>query len=277
MKKTFLCLGLALSLVLGGTAAQAASAADTDGIVFFTGNSSVLGVKAKKEIKAFIEANPNAASFAVTGYVQKAGSDRNNSKLSLARANAVKKYIAKLGNTKTVAVTAGGISPTKSKTSSARRAVLTAVAAVAAAPASYSVGVKTSSTLGNFSVASFVPMIGGPTPDIATLRALVSFDYVKPDGTASTNNTLPADLASVANIEVKPDSNVTLKLAPVVGFTVGLSIPTLPTCVQFVSGLDTAATPAAATEATDVYSSITLKVISTNCTLEPTPALRTSN
>ena len=281
MKKTFLSLGLALSLVLGGTAAQAASAADTDGIVFFTGNSSVLGVKAKKEIKAFVQANPNAASFAVTGYVQKAGSDRNNSKLSLARANAVKKYIAKLGNTKTVAVTAGGISPTRSKTTSARRAVLTAVAPVAAAPtpsasatpASYDVSLKSSTVFGagSFTSTNFSPMNGVQYPDITALRALITFDYVKPDGSASASNTLPATVSDLATFQVKPDSNVTVRIADSAPYTPLLNVSSLPACVEFVSATNLQGGNALLAEA--YFKSITVRVISTNCTIEASPGL----
>ena len=276
MKKILISIGLAISLILGGTAAHAATRADSDGVILFTGNSSALGPKAKKEIKTFLDANPNAASFAVTGYVQKSGSDRNNSRLSLARANAIKKYIAKLGNTKTVTVTAGGISPTNPKSKNARKAVLTAVAPVAATPtptasatpASYDVGIKAKT--GGY--------IG---PNSQTIQPMVSydpknyvvFDYVKPSGESSLGNTLPANYGELINFSVKADSNLTVKvLQP--GNQIGIgffSVTSFPSCVEFVSGTDS--NGGNATAQSSGFQSVTVKVISTNCQIEVTPDL----
>lgn len=270
MKKILLSIGLAISLILGGTVAQAATKAETDGVILFTANSSALGPKAKKEIKAFVDANPNAASFAVTGYVQKSGSDRNNSRLSLARANAVKKYIAKLGNTKTVAITAGGISPTNSKSTGARKAVLTAVAAAAptptasAAPASYDLKLSQQQSLIPTNVNS------AELKASAIVSSLGTFSYTDESGVEKVENLTAGIAAGTYNLKVKPNSNVKIDLDPTVAtlYNLVIEVPAWPSaCAEYVTGKNDSVPPADVASWTSnmPFTSITFKVIATSC------------
>ena len=281
MKKIFISIGLAISLILGGTAAQAATRADSDGVILFTGNSSALGPKAKKEIKTFLDANPNAASFAVTGYVQKAGSDRNNSRLSLARANAIKKYIAKLGNTKTVTVTAGGISPTNPKSKNARKAVLTAVAPAATAtatptpsasatPASYDLKISQQQSLVDLSFNQLdFKAANGAT-------SLGTYLYTDENGVEKIGNLTSGLAAGAYDIKVKPNSNVKIDIDPTfaTAYNLVLEVPTWPSsCAEFVTGKNDSVPPTDVASWTSnmPFTSITFKVIATDCDFSLAP------
>lgn len=98
------------------------------GNVQFTSNSSALGKNAKAKLKAWVKAHGsnNGITYRVVGYVQKTKNTKNDQKLSLARANAIKKYLATLG-VKVQITTEVGTAPSNIiKTRKARIATLIA-------------------------------------------------------------------------------------------------------------------------------------------------------
>ncbi|MEJ6493714.1 MAG: leucine-rich repeat protein [Actinomycetes bacterium] len=107
--------------------------ADKLGTVYFAPLSSKLSKDAKKKLGAAVIANPSAI-YKVTGYVQKsiiAKNAKNDSSLSLARAEAVETYLVSLGAGVTFTVVDAGKVPAKNgKSSKARRATLYAMTPV---------------------------------------------------------------------------------------------------------------------------------------------------
>ena len=135
MKKYLLAIGLAVSLLVGAIAVPAGALVSAkhsvsnkkDGWVQFEAGSATLSKAAKSELRLFVKANKSATSFKVTGYVQKAGSDVNNAKLSKARAKSVRKYLRSLGVTVPITVKGAKVPKKSGSKDSARRAVIKAV------------------------------------------------------------------------------------------------------------------------------------------------------
>lgn len=135
MKKLLIAFGLVASLFVGSLVDAPSAVAKakhpvsnkTDGWVQFAPGSAKLTKAAKSELRAFAKKYKKAKSFKVTGYVQKAGSDANNKKLSTARAKSVRKYLRTIGVKVPVAVKGMKVPKNWGKSASARRAVIKAV------------------------------------------------------------------------------------------------------------------------------------------------------
>ena len=97
-------------------------------VLTFAPLSSKLTDKAKLQIKNAIETNPSPSGvYKITGYVQGIGGNKNNSQLSLARANAVYDYLKSISADQkfTFVIEVGGVPSTNGKKSSARKVELT--------------------------------------------------------------------------------------------------------------------------------------------------------
>lgn len=126
-----LVVSMIFGVLVGPVGAQAASKHaknnKKDGWVQFEPGSAKLSKAAKFELRLFAKANKKATSFKVTGYVQKAGSDANNMKLSKARAKSVRKFLRSLGVTVPIKVKGAKVPKKWGHKASARRAVIKAV------------------------------------------------------------------------------------------------------------------------------------------------------
>lgn len=279
MKKFLFIFGLVMTLIMGGTVAQAANTSDKDGVIYFSGNSAKLSTSAKKEIKAFVDANPGAGSFSVTGYVQQTKSNKNDLTLSLARAHSVRDYMSSIGVKVQILTAGNGIPPTKGKSTKARRVEINANAPLPsgggnAAPASYSVQLGSTTPIQdvqfsqnqfqdrtlnknkylkvNFSTViktnGFLPNLDCSAPnapvnptnmplDFSQFSKCITFDYVKPDGSLSTNNSVPTIQDEFSTISVKPNSTLTVKIDENWNQILSFGVLSLPTsCVEFNSG-----------------------------------------
>ena len=131
MKKYLIASSLVVAMLVSPLGAQASTkhvkSNKKDGWVQFEPGSAKLSKTAKFELRLFAKANKKATSFKVTGYVQKAGSDANNKKLSKARAKSVRKYLRKIGVTVPITEKGAKVPKKWGKKASARRAVIKAV------------------------------------------------------------------------------------------------------------------------------------------------------
>lgn len=103
-----------------GTAAAAPIVATDLGNVTFSPNSSRLSNNTKDQLRKFVQSHQTAKSYKAIGYVQFYKGTKQDARLALARANAVKEYLKSIGVTLEIA-TEEGIAPQDiSKKSQAR-------------------------------------------------------------------------------------------------------------------------------------------------------------